>query len=136
MMEHLHYPDHFAAVEKKHGICIVRESHTRITCKFCGVKMYSAVRMRRHCQQRHADRLTEVQVTMFVKPVEFNVHKCPLCEKSFRAKSLLQFHFLKVIRLSTSAKNLLMFHFLKCGRVSFLIVLIVCFKLQTSFSIY
>lgn len=96
MMEHLQYPEHLAAVEKKHGICIVRESHTRITCKFCGVRMHSAVRMKRHCQQRHSDRLSEVQVTMDVKPVEYSMYNCPLCDKAFRAKSLLQLHFLKV----------------------------------------
>ncbi|CAL1538819.1 unnamed protein product [Lymnaea stagnalis] len=110
MMEHVQYPEHLVAVEKKHGTCIVRESHTRITCKFCGVKMYSAVRMRRHCQRRHNDRLTEVQVAMFVKPVEYNKYDCPMCKKSFRAKSLLQLHFLKI------HKNTSLFNCNVCNR--------------------
>ncbi|KAK0044044.1 zinc finger protein 91 [Biomphalaria pfeifferi] len=96
MMEHLQQPEHLVALEKKHGMCIIRESHSRITCKFCGVKMHSAVRMLRHCQRKHKDRLTECQMLMFVKQVEYSLHKCPLCEKSFRAKSMLQLHFLKI----------------------------------------
>ncbi|CAG5132156.1 unnamed protein product [Candidula unifasciata] len=110
MMEHLQYAEHLAAVEKRHGVCIVRESHTRITCKFCGVRMHSAVRMKRHCQKRHRDRLSEVQVTMDIKPVEYHLYRCPLCEKTFRAKSLLQLHFLKI------HKNTSLFNCLECNR--------------------
>ncbi|XP_035828141.1 zinc finger protein 91 [Aplysia californica] len=110
MMEHLQLPEHFAQVERKHGICIVRESHTRITCKFCGVKMHSAVRMKRHCERKHSNRLTEVQAAMDVKAVEFRMHFCPLCKKEFRVRSMLQLHFLKV------HKNMVLFHCDICNR--------------------
>ena len=96
MIDHLECPEHFVAVGKKHGICVVAESLTRITCKFCGLKMHSAVRMKRHCEQKHSNRLTEVQVNMDVKASKFTLHQCPLCSKKFRVKSMLQLHFLKV----------------------------------------
>ncbi|KAK3731778.1 hypothetical protein RRG08_035443 [Elysia crispata] len=96
MMEHLQYPEHHSAVEKKFGICVVKESHTRITCKFCGLHMHSAVRMNQHCIRKHKDRMSNIELALDVKPLELNFHKCPLCEKKFKAKSLLQLHFLKV----------------------------------------
>ncbi|GFN95274.1 Zinc finger protein 91-like, partial [Plakobranchus ocellatus] len=97
MMEHLQCSEHYAAVEKKYGVCVVKESHTRITCKFCGVRMHSAVRMKQHCARKHQDRMSHMELTLDTKPLEQVLHKCPLCEKSFKARSLLQLHFLKMM---------------------------------------
>ncbi|RUS72715.1 hypothetical protein EGW08_019526 [Elysia chlorotica] len=96
MMEHLQHSEHYSAVEKKFGICVVRESHTRITCKFCGMHMHSAVRMNQHCLRKHKERMSNIELALDVKPLEQNFLKCPLCDKKFKAKSLLQLHFLKV----------------------------------------
>ena len=97
MMTHLHQPEHFASVEKQHGICVLKESLTRITCKYCGQKMHSAVKMKRHVKMKHPEHETDVQVKLDVRPGVFSMHQCPLCKKEFRVKSMLQMHFLKVI---------------------------------------
>ncbi|GFR59771.1 zinc finger protein 91-like [Elysia marginata] len=96
IMTHLQCPEHYSAVENKFGICVVKESHTRITCKFCGVHMHSAVRMKQHCMRKHKDRMSNIELALTTKPIEKNFHKCPLCTKKFKSKSLLQLHFLKV----------------------------------------
>ena len=101
MMEHLQYPEHYSAVEKKFGMCVVKESHTRVTCKFCGLHMHSAVRMKQHCLRKHQDRISNIELALDVKPLEQSFQKCPLCEKKFKSKSLLQLHFLKVKLLFT-----------------------------------
>ncbi|KAH9487756.1 hypothetical protein Btru_068755, partial [Bulinus truncatus] len=104
MMEHLQYPEHLQEVAKKHGICIVRESHSRITCKFCGVKMHSAVRMLRHCQHKHKDRLNESQMLMNVVLPKYSVHECPLlCNRSYLDEHKLEAH----LRTSYHAKRII-----------------------------
>ena len=96
IMTHLHLPEHYAAVESQHGICVLKESLSRITCKFCGQKMHSAVRMKRHIKWKHPEHVTDVQAKLDVRPAEISIHQCPICKKEFRVKSMLQMHFLKV----------------------------------------
>jgi hypothetical protein len=50
---HLGTTQHGRAVRVNKGVCIVRECHAKITCKYCGIVMRSAVRMKRHIEFRH-----------------------------------------------------------------------------------
>ncbi|PVD20801.1 hypothetical protein C0Q70_18962 [Pomacea canaliculata] len=56
ILQHVQTRQHHALVARNHHVCIIRECHSKITCKFCGVQMHSAVRMKRHVDFRHKDR--------------------------------------------------------------------------------
>lgn len=55
ILEHIRSQPHRETVASHH-VCIIRECHSKITCKYCGVHMHSAVRMKRHIDYRHKDR--------------------------------------------------------------------------------
>ncbi|XP_025116181.1 LOW QUALITY PROTEIN: zinc finger protein 208-like [Pomacea canaliculata] len=90
ILQHVQTRQHHALVARNHHVCIIRECHSKITCKFCGVQMHSAVRMKRHVDFRHKDR--KVQERLEVRATT-NRHVCPDCGKMYRSKSALQKHY-------------------------------------------
>ena len=88
LLDHVRSAPHKETVARNHNVCIIRECHSKITCKYCGVQMHSAVRMRRHVEFRHKDRKV---VQIHTK--EAKQFTCPDCSKIFICQYDLMKHF-------------------------------------------
>lgn len=52
---HLKSLNHQQIVNEKRRLCIIKETHYKVDCKFCGKIFHSHTRIKRHIRHRHAD---------------------------------------------------------------------------------
>ena len=91
ILEHMKSQPHKQSVARNHHVCIIRESHSKITCKYCGVQMHSSVRMKRHIEYRHKDRKVKDDPKLHTK--EKPLLCCPECSMTFRVRFDLMKHY-------------------------------------------
>ncbi|KAL3859509.1 hypothetical protein ACJMK2_009727 [Sinanodonta woodiana] len=89
LLVHLKSQEHEALVAKRNKLCIVKESHVKVGCRYCGMVMYSYTRLKRHIVRRHKDR----KKTEPVKRVMGGFRPlCSVCNRQMSSQHALTIH--------------------------------------------
>ena len=91
MIEHINGKEHKENVSKCNKLCVIKESHVRCQCKYCGVIVRAYSRLKRHIILKHPDK----EVTSPAVRRKVGVHnrpRCSVCQERCNSESALKIH--------------------------------------------